>query len=124
MFESKQLLSSPLQEENYLKVLRLVEADPHMNQRDLADSLGVSLGKTNHCPKSLLDKGLIKAQSFRKSQRKLAYADLLTPVGIAEKGDLTARFLGQKFAEYEGLKAEIEALKFEVSKTQEKSSLT
>lgn len=124
MSESKQLLSSLLQEENYLNVLRLVEANPHMNQRDLADALGVSLGKTNYCLKALLDKGLIKMQSFRKSERKLAYAYLLTPVGIAEKGGLTARFLERKVAEYEGLKAEIEALKFEVSKAQEKSSLT
>lgn len=123
MSESKQLLSSPLQEENHLKVLRLVEANPHMNQRDLADALGVSLGKTNYCLKALLDKGFIKMQSFRKSQRKLAYAYLLTPVGIAEKAGLTARFLERKVAEYEGLKVEIEALKFEVNEAQEKSGI-
>lgn len=124
MFESKRMLPSPLQEENHLKVLRLLEANPHMNQRDLADALGVSLGKTNYCLKALLDKGFIKMQSFRKSQRKLAYAYLLTPVGIAEKAGLTARFLERKIAEYEGLKVEIEALKFEVNEAQEKSGLT
>lgn len=124
MFESKPVLPSPLQEENHLKVLRLLEANPHMNQRDLADALGVSLGKTNYCLKALLGKGFIKMQSFRKSQRKLAYAYLLTPVGIAEKASLTARFLERKIAEYEGLKVEIEALKFEVDEAQEKSGLT
>lgn len=124
MSESKRILNSPLQEENHLKVLRLLEANPHMNQRDLADALGVSLGKTNYCLKALLDKGFIKMQSFRKSQRKLAYAYLLTPVGIAEKAGLAARFLERKVAEYEGLKVEIEALKFEVNEAQEKSGLT
>ncbi|MDO8771326.1 MAG: MarR family EPS-associated transcriptional regulator [Burkholderiaceae bacterium] len=124
MSESKRLLNSPLQEENHLKVLRLLEANPHMNQRDLADALGVSLGKTNYCLKALLDKGFIKMQSFRKSQRKLAYAYLLTPVGIAEKAGLAARFLERKVAEYEGLKVEIEALEFEVNEAQEKSGLT
>ena len=124
MFELKRLLPSSLQEENHLKVLRLLEANPHMNQRDLADALGVSLGKTNYCLRALMDKGFIKMQRFRKSQRKLAYAYLLTPVGIVEKAGLTTRFLERKVVEYEGLKVEIEALKFEVHKSQEKSGLT
>jgi EPS-associated MarR family transcriptional regulator len=117
-------LSNPtIQEENHLKVLRLLEANPRMNQRDLADALGVSLGKTNYCLKALLAKGFIKMRSFRKSERKLAYAYLLTPVGIAEKAGLTARFLERKVAEYESLKVEIETLKFEVNEAQEKSGL-
>ena len=116
-------MNSSLHEENHLKVLRLLELNPNMNQRDLADALGVSLGKTNYCLKALLDKGFIKMQRFRKSQRKLAYAYLLTPVGIAEKAGLTARFLERKVAEYESLKVEIEALRFEVNEAQEKSGL-
>jgi len=111
-----------LQEENHLKVLRLLEANPHLNQRDLADALGVSLGKTNYCLKALLAKGFIKMQSFHKSPNKLAYAYLLTPVGIAEKAGLTVRFLARKVAEYESLTLEIETLKFEVTQVQSKSA--
>lgn len=85
-----------------------------MNQRDLADALGISLGKTNYCIKALVEKGLIKVQNFRNSQNKLAYAYLLTPLGIAEKAHLTARFLRRKLAEYESLNREIELLKREV----------
>ena len=85
-----------------------------MNQRDLANALGVSLGKTNYCIKALMDKGLVKMQSFSKSQKKLAYAYLLTPAGITEKAGLTVRFLERKIAEYESLTQEIEALKSEV----------
>lgn len=85
-----------------------------MNQRDLADSLGVSLGKVNYCIKALIDKGLIKIQNFRSSNNKLAYAYLLTPLGITEKANLTGRFLKYKLAEYERLNAEIQLLKREI----------
>jgi MarR family transcriptional regulator, temperature-dependent positive regulator of motility len=111
------LSNTSLQEENHLKVLRLVEANPHMTQRDLADALGVSLGKTNYCIKALLDKGFIKIESFSKSPNKLAYAYLLTPTGITEKAGLTIRFLERKVAEYKSLTQEIEALKSEVKKS-------
>ena len=104
-----------LQEENHLKVLRLLEVNPHLSQRDLADALGISLGKTNYCLKALLGKGFIKMQSFNKSQNKLAYAYLLTPTGITEKAGLTVRFLARKVAEFESLTLEIEALKSEVN---------
>ena len=114
------MLASP-QEDNHLKVLRLLEANPHLTQRDLADALGVSLGKTNYCLKALLSKGFIKMQSFRKSQNKLAYAYLLTPFGITEKAGLTVRFLERKVAEYESLTHEIEALKSEIDMAQSKS---
>ena len=107
-----------LQEENHLKVLRFLEANPHLSQRELADALGVSLGKTNYCLKALLGKGFIKMQSFKKSQNKLAYAYLLTPTGIVEKAGLTVRFLARKVAEYESLTLEIELLKAEMSKAQ------
>ena len=103
-----------LQEENHLKVLRLLEANPHLSQRDLAGALGVSLGKTNYCLKALLGKGFIKMQSFNKSPNKLAYAYLLTPTGIAEKAGLTVRFLARKLADFDSLTLEIEALKSEV----------
>nr|WP_083757460.1 MarR family EPS-associated transcriptional regulator [Janthinobacterium sp. Marseille] len=106
--------NSTSHEENHLKVLRLLEGNPHMNQRDLADSLGVSLGKVNYCIKALIDKGLIKIQNFRSSNNKLAYAYLLTPLGITEKANLTGRFLKYKLAEYERLNAEIQLLKREI----------
>lgn len=100
-------------DENHLKVLRLLEADPSLSQRELAEELGVSLGKTNYCIRALLDKGLIKMQNFRNSQNKMAYAYLLTPAGIAAKAELTASFLRIKLREYEVLRREIEELRRE-----------
>ena len=107
----------PIHQDTYLKVLRLLEANPKMNQREMAAALGVSLGKTNFCLKALLDKGLLKMQNFQNSKRKLAYAYLLTPAGIAEKTSLTGRFLKRKMEEYELLKAEIASLQQETAKS-------
>lgn len=107
-------MTDPLHEESHLKVLRLLESDPSMNQRELSQALGVSLGKTNYCIRALLDKGLIKMQNFRNSDNKLAYAYLLTPAGVAAKADLTRRFLQFKLQEYEHLRREIEQLQREV----------
>ncbi|CAM5188370.1 hypothetical protein CDEF62S_01961 [Castellaniella defragrans] len=104
----------PLHEESHLKVLRLLESHPSMNQRALSRALGVSLGKTNYCVRALLDKGLIKMQNFRNSDNKLAYAYLLTPAGVAAKAELTRSFLQLKMQEYETLKREIEQLRAEV----------
>jgi EPS-associated MarR family transcriptional regulator len=103
-------------EETHFRVLRLLEANPRMNQRELASALGVSLGKTNYCLRALIDKGLVKMQNFRNSDRKLAYAYLLTPVGLAKKAELTARFLRRKVAEYEAIRREIRALKSEIAR--------
>lgn len=109
----------PPYEEHHLHVLRLLEADPSMSQRDLAKALGVSLGKTNYCMRALLGKGLIKMQNFKNSDNKLAYAYLLTPEGIAAKAELTRNFLKRKMQEYETLKHEIAALKTELKQTHE-----
>lgn len=104
-----------IHQETHLKVLRLLESNPQMNQRELAVALGVSLGKTNFCLKALLDKGWLKVQNFQSSKRKLAYAYLLTPAGLAEKTALTKRFLTCKLDEYARLKAEIELLQQEAA---------
>jgi EPS-associated MarR family transcriptional regulator len=103
-----------LQEEMRFKVLHALQQQPDMNQRQLADMLGVSLGKANYLLRALVEKGLLKARNFRNSQNKLAYAYLLTPSGIAQKAELTRGYLERKTAEFEALKGEIERLKAEV----------
>lgn len=112
-------MSETTYEESHLKVLRLLESDPGLSQRDLARALDISLGKTNYCMRALLDKGLIKVQNFRQSKNKLRYAYLLTPVGLAEKSKLTAEYLRRKVLEYEVLRAEIEALRAEMDSVKE-----
>ncbi|MBO73429.1 MAG: MarR family EPS-associated transcriptional regulator [Flavobacteriales bacterium] len=96
------------------KVLKLLENKPELTQRQLAEALGVSLGKTHYLVKSLIDIGWIKLDNFQKSENKWGYAYLLTPKGIVEKSMITARFLKRKQDEYCQLRKEIEQLKKEV----------
>ena len=109
----------PLHEDAHLRILKIVAEDPDISQRQLAQRLGVSLGKTNFMVRSLLEKGLLKARNFRQAQNKLQYAYLLTPKGIAAKVQLTRAYLARKEAEYEALQAEIRALRNEVDTTHE-----
>ena len=103
------------QHETHLKVLRHIEANPEITQRELAQELGVSLGKANYCLKALVDRGWVKVQNFRSSDNKAAYAYLLTPSGIEEKARITVRFLKQRMQDYERIKREIAELEAEVN---------
>jgi EPS-associated MarR family transcriptional regulator len=97
-----------------LRVLRALEGNPELSQRQLAQELGVSLGGVNYALKALVERGFVKADNFRKSGNKFAYLYVLTPKGVVEKGALATAFLGRKIEEYEVLRQEIEALKDEI----------
>ncbi|MDE0977868.1 MAG: MarR family EPS-associated transcriptional regulator [Arenicellales bacterium] len=101
------------------RVLNQLDNDPHMTQRQLADVLGVSLGKTNYVVKALIDVGWLKLGNFRRSNNKMGYAYLLTPAGVVEKAVITKRFLIRKRQEYKLLALEIARLEVEESKHQE-----
>jgi len=105
----------------YLNVLKIVEENPKITQRQLASTLGVSLGKVNYCLKSLIDKGWVKASNFKNNKNKKAYMYLMTPSGIDQKARMTIRFLGHKMKEYEKLKCEIQQLKRDVADNYQKS---
>ena len=98
------------QEDTHYRVLALLERSPDISQRELARELGISLGGVNYALRALIERGMLKAQNFSSSDKKLAYAYILTPKGLAEKSFLTARFLRRKMDEYEALRAEIESL--------------
>jgi len=104
-----------IQEEARFQILRLLHEDPSLNQRELSERLGVSLGAVNYCLKALIERGLVMAGNFSASEDKLGYAYLLTPSGIAEKVQLTGRFLARKQAEYDALRVEIETLSRELT---------
>ena len=104
-----------IHQEIHLKVLRHIEENPKVTQRELASELGVSLGKTNYCIKALLDKGFIKAKNFHNSNNKRAYFYKLTPTGIEAKARISVAFLRHKMREYEQLKQEIDQLQNEVN---------
>ena len=94
-----------------LEILKLLQAQPQMSQRDLAQAMGVSLGKANYCLNALMDKGLVKLENFRNNPDKRHYAYLLTPAGLEEKTRITMAFLRRTVVEYEALEREIEQLR-------------
>ncbi|MGA2399129.1 MAG: MarR family EPS-associated transcriptional regulator [Steroidobacteraceae bacterium] len=100
-----------LTDEVRYRLLRLLESNPKLTQRELARELGMSLGRTNYCLQSLIEKGWIKATNFKNSRNKIAYMYLLTPRGIERKTQVTLRFLQRKLEEYESLRAEIERIR-------------
>jgi len=106
----------------HLELLRLLEQHPEYSQRQLAVALGVSLGKTHYLLKALLAKGLVKAQNFQHSDRKLGYLYVLTPQGVRQRLQLTKSFLARKEREYEMLKDQIALLREELA-AQAKSQL-
>jgi EPS-associated MarR family transcriptional regulator len=73
----------------------------------------MSLGGIHCCLQALVIKGFVKLENFRANPKKLGYAYVLTPAGMAQKVAMTGRFLQRKMAEYEALQLEIEALRAE-----------
>ena len=96
-------------------LLKTLENNPSLSQRDLAKHLGISLGKVNFCINALVEKGCLKVNNFRNSDNKLAYAYLLTPKGVEQKARMTVEFLQIKVQEYERLRKEIEELQREAT---------
>jgi len=100
----------PDQQSKY-QLLKSLEQDANLTQRQLSEELGISLGKVNYCLKSLIQKGFVKINNFKNSNHKLQYSYLLTPTGIEEKAKLTIEFLKLKTEEYNALKEEVERIK-------------
>ena len=98
-------------EDARFRLLRLLQENPAISQRNIATSLDLSLGGVNYCLNALVEKGFVKMRNFQEATDKRKYVYLLTPRGISEKTALTGRFLARKMREYEALKAEIEAVR-------------
>jgi EPS-associated MarR family transcriptional regulator len=96
------------------RVLKRLEQNPDTTQRELAQELGISLGKTHYLLRSLIKVGWVKLDNFKHANNKLGYAYLLTPMGVIEKAKITSDFLKRKEAEYQQLKQEIMQLKNEI----------
>jgi len=98
------------------RVLKWLQNNPNVTQRQLASELGVSLGKVNFLLKSLTQAGWVKLENFKRSDNKMGYAYLLTPAGLIEMSQITRSFLERKEVEYQQLDNEIQQLRTEVKK--------
>ena len=105
--------ATPMNDSIHYHILKQIQDNPEVTQREMAGKAGISLGKVNYCLKALVDKGLIKATNFKNSKNRAAYLYKLTPRGIEEKARVTVRFFKYKMQEYDRIKAEIEELRNE-----------
>ena len=94
--------------QDHFNILRKIKKNPQTTQRELAEELGLSLGKLNYCLKALKEKGLIKIENFKKNPKKINYLYVLTPAGITTKTKLTINFMQRKMREYDELRKELE----------------
>ena len=94
--------------QDHFNILREIKKKPTSSQRQLAKSLGFSLGKLNYCIKALQNKGLVKIQNFKKQKNKVEYIRyILTPKGLSLRTKLTLNFMKRKMKEYDELKKEL-----------------
>ena len=114
---------SNFQEDNIFRIMQILQKQPDITQRELAEQIGISLGGINFCLRALTDKGLIKMINFAKSKNKFGYIYVITPAGLAEKATLTKNFLKRKLQEYEALKDEIKNLQTEMYLKNEQKQL-
>ncbi len=103
-----------LQDDAHFRVLRLLQENPEMSQRELAAAVGVSVGGMNYVVNALIDKGLVKLGNFTAAKDKRRYAYILTPKGMSEKSAITRKFLAHRIEEYKALEAEIDALSAQI----------
>ncbi|MHB0971397.1 MAG: MarR family EPS-associated transcriptional regulator [Thermoanaerobaculia bacterium] len=101
-------------EELHFELMRLIEQSPEMTQREIAQALGISLGRVNYCLRALRDKGWVKAKNFTNSKNKIGYIYALSPAGVEARAHATVRFLRAKLEERERIVAEIERLRREI----------
>ena len=90
--------------EESLELMHILEKNPHLTQRQLSKEIGSSIGKVNYCLKGLIDIGFIKMENFKKSNKKIYYAYILTPKGIQQKINVTKKYIEIKIQEYDKLK--------------------
>ncbi len=112
-----------LEQEIRYRLLKILSQKSSLSQREMANQMGVSLGKVNFCLSELAKKGLINVNRFKSARNKIPYTYILTPRGLEEKAGLTVRFLKVKIAEYEEIKRQIRELAREIE-TEELTDIT
>ena len=124
IFKKKYMASrrNQRQQETHFKVMQLVDADPSISTREIAQKIGISNGAAYYCVTALVDKGFVKLKNFTQSKTKANYIYELTPRGIRVKAAMTVQFLERKRDEYNDLKAEIERLENELGLDEQEQS--
>jgi len=91
---------------NELEILRSVDEENRITQRELAKRTGLSLGAVNVLIKRLIHKGLIKIEHI--NSRTIKY--ILTPKGLMEKARLTYQYIVQSYNYISNIEIKLEQI--------------
>lgn len=94
------------EEQRTLNLLEAVEESSAVNQRELANQLGISLGLTNAYLQKVLKKGFLRATQVEP--RRWLY--FLTPQGALEKSRLSLNYLHRTLDSFRDLRNRTEKL--------------
>lgn len=100
-----------------LKTLQLLEAiaeDKPISQRELSDTLQISLGLVNSFIKRLVKKGYCKISTIPKKRVKY----LLTPSGAMEKTRLTYEYIATSLQYYKAATQKVQSLYLQLQQEQ------
>ncbi|MFL2749332.1 MAG: winged helix-turn-helix transcriptional regulator [bacterium] len=100
------------EEQRTLDLFEAVESRPGINQRQLAEELGISLGLANAFLKTILNKGWIRARKVKA--RRWFY--FLTPQGSLEKSRLTLNYLQRTLKSFRDLRNKADQLLADLNK--------
>ena len=91
---------------NELEILKHVEEENTITQRELAKRTGLSLGSVNVLLKRLIHKGFVKIEHI--NAKTLKY--ILTPKGLMEKARLTYKYIVISYNYISGIEQKIESI--------------
>ncbi len=95
-----------LTEKDFL-ILDAIDRYQPSGQRALANLCGMSLGKTNHAVKKLMQKGLIKISKAKKGSSRRRNTYVLTAKGMEDKAQMTTPFLKARMREFEDFRSRL-----------------
>lgn len=96
------------QQEAEFCILQAIAGNPQISQWEMAEDLGLSLGRAHYCLSALIKIGWVQVRNFASSGNKRQYAYTLTLLGLAHKAAIAGKFSRRKIEEYETLRLEIE----------------
>lgn len=96
------------------ELMFLIQTEPGLSQRKIAQRLGISVGRVNFCLRSLADEGVLRPSPLTPTKGSACGGYVLTAKGNAQRAAMACDILPLKLAEYERLKKQIEHLQREI----------
>jgi EPS-associated MarR family transcriptional regulator len=104
-------------EEFHYRLMKKIENTPNVTQRQLAEEMGISLGKLNSFMKELISSGFVEIHNDAwKGRRCFIY--VLTPEGSRAKLNMAIKTLEYKRKKYDQLGMEIAQLENELLRSE------